>query len=408
MNSQHAMKAKHRRIAISSRLGEVEEYYFSRKLKEIAAMRAQGKAVLNLGIGSPDLPPAEGVLEELTRQAIMPDNHAYQPYNGLPELRQAFAAWYQRWFDVRLDPDGEILPLMGSKEGIMHIAMTFLEAGDEALTPNPGYPAYRAATNLAGAAAREYPLLPEKNWLPDLDALAAQDLSRVKIMWINYPNMPTGARADVAFFRDLVDFARRHRLLLVNDNPYAFILNDQPRSILSAPGASEVALELNSLSKAHNMAGWRVGMLAGQREYLRDVLRFKSNMDSGMFKPVQLAAVKALQAPDHWYARLNAVYRERRQTVFQLLVALGCVYDPRQVGMFVWAKIPPHYPNGFQLADDILYRAHVFITPGGIFGTQGDGYLRVSLCCDGAFYEEALRRVVETGIGSAASTLIKK
>lgn len=381
-------------IKPAGRLGEVQEYYFSTKLREIARMRAEGKAVLNLGIGSPDLPPAKEVIDELAQHALFNDAHGYQSYNGIPELRQAFARWYAQWFGVSLDPEGEVLPLIGSKEGIMHIAMSFLEPGDEVLAPNPGYPAYRAVSSLAGATVREYALEEERGWLPDLAALGRQDLSRVKIMWVNYPNMPTGASADPAFFEELVAFAHRHRILVVNDNPYAFILNSRLHSILSVPGAAGAALELNSLSKAHNMAGWRIGMLAGHRDYLQVVLRFKSNMDSGMFKPLQMAAVKALQSPPEWHQRLNAVYNERRQTVFELLDTLECSYDPAQVGMFVWAKAPPRYKNGYELSDEILHKAHVFLTPGGIFGSAGDGYIRISLCSDGALYEEAIRRVV--------------
>lgn len=382
-------------IATASRLGEVKEYYFSTKLKEIARMRAEGKQVLNLGIGSPDLPPADGVLEELTREARFPDNHAYQPYTGIPELRQAFAKWYADYFQVELDPAREILPLIGSKEGIMHIAMTYLEAGDEVLVPNPGYPAYRAVSNLTGATVREYQLREENDWLPDLQELARQDLSRVKIMWLNYPNMPTGAPATRAFFEELIRFAKAYRILIVNDNPYAFILNDHPLSLLSIEGARDVALELNSLSKAHNMAGWRVGVLSGKEMFIQDILRFKSNMDSGMFRPVQLAAAKALQAPPKWYRRLNGVYRSRREVVFDLLDLLGCEYDPDQVGMFVWARIPKRYRNGFELSDEVLYKAHVFITPGGIFGSQGDRYIRISLCSHGDLYRETIRRVKE-------------
>jgi len=380
-------------IPPSTRLGDVKEYYFSTKLREIAQMRAQGKPVLNLGIGSPDLPPAPEVVETLTKAVEHNDVHGYQSYRGIPELRQAFADWYARWFNATLDPESEILPLMGSKEGLMHIAMAFLQAGDEVLVPNPGYPAYRAVSNLAGAKVREYKLQPERSWLPDLEALEETDLSRVKILWLNYPNMPTGQPANRAFMQKAVDFAHRHRILLVNDNPYSFILNGEQHSILSLPGAKEVALELNSLSKGHNMAGWRIGMLAGRADYLNIVLRFKSNMDSGMFKPVQLAAVKALQSPAAWYERLNRVYAERRESVFQLFDALGCTYDRRQVGLFVWAKIPDAYDNAYTLADEILYGCNVFITPGGIFGSQGDRYLRVSLCSNGGLYEEARRRV---------------
>ncbi|HKK77482.1 MAG TPA: aminotransferase class I/II-fold pyridoxal phosphate-dependent enzyme [Saprospiraceae bacterium] len=380
-------------IKTASRLGEVKEYYFSVKLREIAEMRAEGKEVLNLGIGSPDLPPPADVIEELTKEARQLENHAYQSYKGIPELRDAFAAWYRNWFGVSLDPDSEILPLIGSKEGIMHISMTYLEAGDEVLVPNPGYPAYRAVANLTGATVREYRLEPEMGWYPDLEKLAQQDLSKVKIMWVNYPNMPTGTPAKRSFFEQLVAFAKKHEILICNDNPYAFILNEDPLSLLDIPGAMDVVLELNSLSKAHNMAGWRVGMIAGHPQYLNTILRFKSNMDSGMFKPVQLAAVKALHSPPSWYKELNAVYRERRGKVFELLDLLGCVYDPEQVGMFVWARVPPKYVDAFALSDEVLYKAHVFMTPGGIFGSAGNGYIRISLCGDGRLFEEAIRRV---------------
>lgn len=380
-------------IQPASRLGSVEEYYFSRKLREIAQMRAEGKEVLNLGIGSPDLPPAQDVIDELAMQSRRPDVHAYQSYNGIPELRRALADWYQTYFDVTLDPESEVLPLIGSKEGILHISMTYLEAGDEVLVPNPGYPAYRATAMLTGASIREYILEPGTGWTPNLDALAATDLDRVKLMWLNYPNMPTGAQSDMGFFRDLVDFARTHHILLVNDNPYTFVLNDQQRSLLSIPGAMDVALELNSLSKAHNMAGWRIGMVAGRKMYLDTIIRFKSNMDSGMFKPLQLAAVKALQQPPSWYRELNAIYAQRRELVFKLMDALDCSYDPNQVGMFVWAKIPDGYPDGYALADAVLQQAHVFVTPGGIFGSQGDQYIRISLCADRELFAEALRRI---------------
>lgn len=361
-------------------------------------MQAAGKEVLNLGIGSPDLPPSQVAIDELALQSRQSNNHAYQSYIGIPELRQAFSDWYQEWFKVQLDPTGEILPLMGSKEGIMHISMTYLEPSDEVLVPNPGYPAYRSVANFTGATIREYQLSAKNNWFPDLEALAKEDLSKVKIMWVNYPNMPTGARATKAFFEKLIAFAHEHQILVVNDNPYAFILNQKPISILGVEGAKEVALELNSLSKAHNMAGWRIGMLAGKAEYLQTILRFKSNMDSGMFKPLQLAAVKALGNPPSWYEGLNAVYRERRETVFELLDLLQCNYDKDQVGMFVWAKIPTQFQDGFALSDEVLYKANVFITPGGIFGSMGKNYIRVSLCSDGVLFEEAIRRIKQSEI----------
>ncbi len=380
-------------IQPASRLGNVQEYYFSKKLREIADMRSRGINVLNLGIGSPDLPPSPEVSSLLGEQSALPDVHAYQPYLGIPEMREGFAAWYRRFFNVELNPVNEILPLIGSKEGIVHIAMTFLEAGDQALVPNPGYPSYRAASELAGADVIEYKLLEENGWQPDLAALEKLDLTKVKIMWVNYPNMPTGARADSQFFENLIAFGKRHKILIVNDNPYSFILNDRHLSLLSVPGAKEVALELNSLSKSHNMAGWRVGMLAGRADYLSHVIRFKSNVDSGMFKPVQMAAALALQAGDNWYENLNAIYRKRRERVLELLGLLGCTWETDSTGMFVWAKIPAGWGDGFAMTDAILEKAHVFITPGGIFGSQGDSYIRVSLCSREEVFAEAISRI---------------
>lgn len=380
-------------FSTASRLHGVEEYYFSQKLKQIAALRAQGHHVLNLGIGSPDMAPSTEAVEVLAHHSRQPHNHAYQSYVGLPELRRAFADWYRRHFGVVLDPEREILPLMGSKEGILHIAMTYLEAGDTVLIPNPGYPAYKAASLLTGATAREYPLEERNGWLPDLEALEKQDLSTVKLMWVNYPHMPTGALANRAFFERLVAFAHRHHILLCHDNPYSFILNAHPLSLLATEGAKEVSLELNSLSKSHNMAGWRIGMLAGRADCLNDVLRFKSNMDSGMFKPLQMAAVEALNASEAWYASINAEYGRRRETVFRLLQQLDCTFSRDQAGMFVWARISEHYADGFALSDAVLERARVFITPGGIFGSAGKHYVRVSLCSPKALFEEALERL---------------
>jgi aspartate/methionine/tyrosine aminotransferase len=380
-------------IRTASRLGEVKEYYFSRKLREIAALRAAGKDVLNLGIGSPDLPPSQAVLDTLKSESAKENNHAYQSYSGLIELRTAFSNWYKKHYNVELNPTNEVLPLIGSKEGIMHISMTYLEAGDEVLVPNPGYPAYRAVANLTGATIVDYDLKEENDWLPDLEALAKKDLSKVKIMWLNYPNMPTGTRATKAFFEKIVAFGKAHNILIVNDNPYSFILNEEPLSILSIEGAKDTALELNSLSKSHNMAGWRVGVLAGKAEYLQTILRFKSNMDSGMFKPLQLAAATALQNPKSWYDKLNATYRERRETVFELLDLLNCQFDRNQVGMFVWAKIPNNYQTGFELSDEVLENTYVFITPGGIFGSNGDKYIRVSLCSKKEVFKEAIKRI---------------
>jgi len=380
-------------IAPARRLDAVQEYYFSAKLREIAQMRAQGCPVINLGIGSPDLPPAPQVIAALHTHSAAGHNHAYQSYNGIPELRKAFANWYQRWFGVDLDPDREVLPMLGSKEGIMHISMAFLNPGDVALVPNPGYPTYRSATLLAGGEVMEYDLTAENDWFPDLEALETAELSRVKIMWVNYPHMPTGARASADQLAALVAFARRRGILLVNDNPYAFILNDQPLSLLGVPGAREVALELNSLSKSQNMAGWRVGMLAGAAPYLQAVLRFKSNMDSGMFKPIQLAAAEALQLDEHWYRQLNTAYRRRRVLAEQLLVHLDCRFDAEQTGLFVWARIPDRYADGYALSDQLLYDCHVFLTPGGIFGAQGNRYVRISLCSPEGELEEAMSRI---------------
>ncbi len=380
-------------IKTASRLGEVKEYYFSIKLKEIARMNAAGKKVLNLGIGSPDMSPPKEVLETLAKESQQTGVHGYQSYVGIPELRAAFSNWYETHFNVDLDAATEVLPLIGSKEGIMHISMTFLEAGDEVLIPNPGYPAYRAVANLTGASIREYKLSAENGWLPDLKALAKEDLSKVKIMWVNYPHMPTGTQANEDFYKELIAFAKAQKILICNDNPYSFILNDNPFSILSIEGAKEVALELNSLSKAHNMAGWRIGMLGGASHYIQNILRFKSNMDSGMFRPVQLAAVKALSLDETWYQGLNAAYRKRQQKAFELMDLLNCKYDSSQTGLFVWAKIPAKYKNAFEVSDEVLYGANVFITPGSIFGSQGDQYIRASLCSTVEVFEESINRI---------------
>jgi len=388
-------------IQPANRISQVKEYYFSSKLREIAEMKARGLEILNLGIGSPDLPPEPAVVDALNSHSQNGANHAYQSYRGIPELREAFAKWYKDSFNAKLDPAKEILPLIGSKEGIMHIAMTFLEEGDVALVPNPGYPAYSAVSKLAGARVKAYELREENDWLPDLKALQKKDLSRVKIMWVNYPNMPTGAKANRVFFKKLIKFAKKHKILVCNDNPYSFILNDHPSSILSLPGAKDVAIELNSLSKSHNMAGWRVGMLAGKAEYLDEIIRFKSNMDSGMFRPLQLAAVKALSAPPSWYKRLNKIYEKRRKKAFKLLDMLDCTYSKEQVGMFIWAKVPARYSNGFEMSDDALYKSQVFLTPGGIFGSKGDPYIRISLCSDISLYEKAIEKLVNSNFFEA-------
>ena len=380
-------------IKTASRLEGISEYYFASKLREIAQMRADGHAVINLGIGSPDLPPAPEVTAALNDSSQEATSHGYQSYTGIPALRQAWIDWYKNYYGVSLSSPAQVLPLIGSKEGIVHIAMTFLEPGDVALAPNPGYPAYRAATLLAGAEVQFYDLDASGDWYPDLDVLEKQDLSRVKIMWLNYPHMPTGAPASTAVFQKIIAFAQKHNILIVNDNPYSFILNDHPQSILSIPGAEAVAIELNSLSKSHNMAGWRVGALMGREDYLTAVLRFKSNMDSGQFLPVQQAAVKALSLPPDWYSSLNDTYRERQQKAFDILSAVECLFDRQQQGMFVWARIPEHWESGYALSDHLLYNTHVFLTPGGIFGSAGERYVRISLCQEVEVFERALDRI---------------
>ena len=381
-------------ISIASRLAHTGEYYFSRKLRELAALNAAGANIISLGIGSPDLPPHPSVIAALATSAARPDAHGYQGYQGTPALRGAMAAFYQRQYGVALDPATEMMPLLGSKEGLMHIGMTFLEAGDAVLIPNPGYPTYRAVAEICGAEVREYDLTAANGWLPDLEALAQTDLSRVKLMLVNYPHMPTGTAAGLPFLTTLVEFATAHNILLVHDNPYGFILNETPPlSLLAVPGAREVAVELNSLSKSHNLAGWRVGLLAGRADIIANVLRFKSNMDSGMFLPVQQAAVAALALGDDWFADLNATYRARRALVLELLQALGCTPAPGQVGLFIWAAVPAGFADGYALSDAVLAEARVFLTPGGIFGSNGNGYIRASLCQPEALLREALARV---------------
>jgi len=381
------------KITPASRISLVQEYYFSRKLKEIAEMRQKGLDVINLGIGSPDLPPSASVIDTLYKNALNPSNHGYQSYNGIPALRNALARWYKTYFYADLDPSSEILPLIGSKEGIMHISMAFLDPGDEVLIPNPGYPAYEAATKLAGGNVRYYDLTEETGWLPDTGNLEAEDLSRVKIMWINYPNMPTGRKASVEIFSNLVAFARRHCILLVNDNPYSFILNDSPLSIFSAEGSKEIALELNSLSKSHNMAGWRIGMAGGNAAFINAIMKVKSNMDSGMFQPLQAAAAEALAAPEEWYRQLNEVYLGRRVIAGEIMDALSCTYERDQAGLFLWGKIPSYYNDAAEMTDALLYDRNVFITPGFIFGSNGNRYIRISLCANEDVLKTALDRV---------------
>jgi aspartate/methionine/tyrosine aminotransferase len=381
-------------ITTAKRLEGIGEYYFSQKLREIDELNKQGKNIINLGIGSPDLPPHPDVIKVLQEESAKPNVHAYQSYKGSPVLRKAFADWYKKWYNVDLNADTEILPLIGSKEGIIHICMTYLNEGDEVLVPNPGYPTYRSAVKLAGGVCVDYELKEENNYYPDFNLLEKKkDLSKVKLMWVNYPQMPTGQPASMEVFEKLIAFGKKHNILICHDNPYSFILNETPKSLLSIDGAKDVALELNSLSKSSNMAGWRVGVLCGAKQRIDEVLRFKSNMDSGMFLPVQLAAAKALTLGKEWYDSVNKVYKARREKVYELLDILNCKYSKEQVGMFMWAKIPGGYKDGYALSDDVLYNSNVFITPGGIFGSAGDQYIRVSLCGSIERFEEAIKRI---------------
>ena len=378
---------------VAKRLEGIGEYYFSQKLREIDDMNKAGKQVINLGIGSPDLPPHPDVIRALHEEALKPNQHGYQNYKGSPVLRNAVSAWYKKWYDVTLNPDTEILPLIGSKEGIMHICMTYINEGDSVLIPNPGYPTYKSAAKIAGGNAVDYTLTKENNWFPDFAALEQMDLQKVKLMFVNYPQMPTGQLPTKELFEQLIAFAKKYTILLVHDNPYSFILNDKPLSLLSVDGAKEVAIELNSLSKSHNMAGWRIGLLAGAKERINEVLRFKSNMDSGMFLPLQLAAAKALELEENFHAEVNKVYRKRRERVIDLLQLLQCTFDEKQAGLFIWAAIPAGYKDGYELCDKVLYESNVFITPGGIFGNAGDKYVRVSLCSSLEKIEEAIERI---------------
>jgi len=384
-------------IVPASRTGSVEEYYFSKKLNEIAAMRAAGKDVINLGIGSPDLPPASEAIEVFCREIRKDDVHGYQPYTGIPALREGFADWYQTWYGVNLNPLTEIQPLIGSKEGILHISMAFLNPGDGVLAPNPGYPTYHSVSKLVGANLILYELKESNHWYPDLKKLEQMDLSHVKLMWTNYPNMPTGANASMELYTRLVDFGHRHGIVICNDNPYSFILNDNPLSILSVPGAKDICIELNSMSKSHNMPGWRMAMLASNEQFVQWVLKIKTNVDSGQFGPMQSAAVEALKAPKAWYDGMNAVYRSRRELAGRIMHTMGCRYDENQVGMFLWGRIPDSEISGEALADRILCDANVFITPGSVFGSAGDRYVRISLCCKNDVLEEALKRVQGSG-----------
>lgn len=380
-------------IKPANRLNSVSEYYFSKKLKEVDEMNAQGKKVINLGIGSPDMPPSNETIETLCSEAHKPNVHGYQSYIGIPELRKGFADWYKQWFGVTLNPSTEIQPLIGSKEGILHITLAFVNPGESVLVPNPGYPTYTSASQICEANVISYDLDENNHWEPDFESLEKMDLSNVKLMWTNYPNMPTGANASVELFEKLVDFGKRHNIIICNDNPYSFILNDKKLSILAVEGAKDICIELNSMSKSHNMAGWRIAMLASNSQFVQWVLQVKSNVDSGMFRPMMMAAAKALQAPAEWYASTNRVYAERQKLAFQILDAIDCTYDRNQVGLFVWGKISDRWKDAGEIADKLLYEKNVFITPGFIFGNKGERYVRISLCCNEATLHEVLNRL---------------
>ena len=378
----------------ATRLESVQEYYFSRKLKEIAHMNAEGKNVISLGVGSPDMPPSEATIKTLCEHTHHADAHGYQPYVGIPELRQAFADFYKKWYHVTLNPTNEIQPLIGSKEGILHITLAFVNPGEQVLVPNPGYPTYTSLSTLLGAEVIPYDLTEENGWLPDFDALEQLDLSKVKLMWTNYPHMPTGTNATLELYQKLVEFGKKHHIIIVNDNPYSFILNKKPLSILQIEGAKDCCIELNSMSKSHNMPGWRIGMVASNATFIEWILKVKSNIDSGMFRPMQLAAATALHNDESWHEEMNFnLYEKRRHLAEQILETLQCTYNKSQVGLFVWGRIPDHYQQVENLTEAVLHKAHVFITPGFIFGSNGARYIRISLCCNEQKLAEALDRI---------------
>ncbi len=380
-------------ISTANRLLTVEEYYFSQKLREVNQRIADGKPVINMGIGSPDLDPPAPVLKEIAESLLDRGAHKYQSYQGLPTLRNSFANFYKNKYAVAINPDSEVLPLMGSKEGIMHISMAYLNEGDEVLIPNPGYPTYSSVTKLVGAKPVNYDLNDNTNWLPDLNALSKTDLSKVKLMWVNYPHMPTGTKAPKALFQELVAFARQHSILIVNDNPYSFVLNENPMSILAVKGAEEVALELNSLSKTFNMAGWRVGMVLGNEKHIQNILKVKSNMDSGMFYGIQKGAIAALSIGDDWYHEMNSIYSMRRNLIYAIADTLGCTYKRDTAGMFVWCKLPLGSVDSKTYINDLLIQKNIFVAPGSIFGSNGEGYIRFSLCVNEEKIEQALSRL---------------
>lgn len=382
-------------IERSHRLDGIGEYYFSKKLREIAETEAAtGRQIIKLAMGSPDLPPAKAVIERLAVEAERPDVHKYMSYQGEPILRKAFADWYKKWYNVEFDFNSEVLPLIGSKEGIMHISMTFLSQGDKVLVPDPGYPTYSAAVRLAGGEMVTYALNKANGFTPDFEAIEAAGLEGVKMMLINYPNMPTGQTPTRELFEQIIAFGRKHNILIVHDNPYSFIRNEKPMSIMSIEGAREVALEMNSLSKGHSMAGWRVGVIVGQSQWIKDILTFKSNMDSGMFYPIQAASETALALGDEWFTELNAIYRAREKQGYEILKALGCNYREGQAGLFIWAELPESYEgDSFQFSDEVMEKTDVFLTPGGIFGKEGTRYIRITLCCPEALLEKAANAI---------------
>lgn len=381
-------------IQPAERLSLVSEYYFSRKLKEVAQMNAEGKDIISLAIGSPDMPPSEKTIQTLCEVASRPDTHGYQPTMGTPELRKAMADFYKRWYGVEVNPANEIQPLIGSKEGILHVTLAFVNPGEEVLVPNPGYPTYTSLSKILGAKVVNYDLMEDNGWQPDFEQLEKMDLSRVKLMWTNYPNMPTGGNARMETYERLVDFARRHNIVVVNDNPYSFILNEKPMSLLQVEGAKDCCIEFNSLSKSHNMPGWRVGMCVTNPTFISWILKIKSNIDSGTFRGIQLAAAAALTNEEEWHHEANIeTYARRRKYAEQIMDVLGCTYDPNQVGMFLWGKIPESYANCEELTERVLHEARVFITPGFIFGSKGERYIRISLCANERVFDAALHRV---------------
>ena len=380
-------------MTTADRLLTVEEYYFSKKLREVNALKLNGAPIINLGIGSPDLAPPKGVITAITKSMSDASAHKYQSYQGLPELRSAISGFYKAHYDIMLNPETQVLPLIGSKEGIMHISMAYLNQGDAVLIPNPGYPTYMSVTKLLGAIPVFYDLKAASNWQPDLVSLNAMDVSKIKLMWVNYPHMPTGTLGDKEILKGLVDFAKKNDILLVNDNPYSFILNDYPFSIFNIEGANEVCLELNSLSKTFNMAGWRVGMLIGDKSYINSVIKVKSNMDSGMFYGIQKGAIEALNSPKNWYSDLNFIYSERRKLIWELATALNCNFEINTSGMFVWAKLPDGI-SSLSFIDKMLKDYNLFIAPGNIFGSNGEGYIRFSLCAPEEIIKEAIKRVI--------------